>query len=383
MKRAKKLWTLKERCQMWAAWRRGESLRQIGEGLHRASATIHWQIREKGGIAPSVRSRAPRQLTESQREDISRGLVEGVSFRELGRRLQKPASTISREVARNGGREAYRATKAEAATWSRARRSKKCLLSGNAPLREAVASKLMEDWSPQQIAGWLRDTYENEPAMQVSHETIYRTLFIQARGALRKELTEYLRSQKQIRRTLQLAPNNRGQIPEAVSIRERPAEIEDRAVPGHWEGDLIVGAANSYVATLVERHSRFVMLARVTGKDSATVVQALIERMSTLPVQLAGSLTWDRGTELAQHKRFTVATNIPVYFCDPRSPWQRGSNENTNGLLRQYLKRDEDLSVHSQEQLDAIAKRLNTRPRKTLGYKTPAYKLNAAVALTS
>lgn len=382
MKRAKKLWTLAERAQMWAAWRRGESLRQIGAALHRASPTIHWQIREKGGIAPPIRSRAAHQLTESQREEISRGLVEGVSLRELARRLQKSPSTISREVARNGGRDRYRATKAEAASWARARRPKKCVLSSNTSLRDAVASKLMEDWSPQQIAGWLRDTYENMPAMQVSHETIYRTLFIQARGALRKELTDYLRSKKQIRRTLELAPSRRGQIIDAISIRERPAAVEDRAVPGHWEGDLIVGAANSYVATLVERHSRFVMLARVTGKDSETVVQALIERMKTLPQQLAGSLTWDRGTELAQHKRFSLATDMPVYFCDPRSPWQRGSNENTNGLLRHYLKRDEDLSAFSQEQLDAIANRLNTRPRKTLSYKTPAYKLNAAVALT-
>jgi len=367
---------------MWAAWRQGKSLRQIGAALKRASATIHWQIKEKGGIAPPMASRAAHQLTLPQREEISRGLVENVSFRELACRLGKSPSTISREVARNGGREAYRATKADEAAWKRAKRPKKCLLSSNAPLRNAVASKLMKDWSPQQIAGWLRDTYENEPAMQVSHETIYRTLFIQARGALRKELTDYLRSQKQIRRTLKLAPNNRGQITDAISIRERPAEIEDRAVPGHWEGDLVVGANNSYVATLVERHSRFVMLARVTGKDSETVVQALIERMQTLPTQLAGSLTWDRGTELAQHKRFTLATNMPVYFCDPRSPWQRGSNENTNGLLRQYLKREDDISAYTQEQLDAIAQKLNTRPRKTLGYKTPAYKLNAAVALT-
>jgi len=383
MKRAKKFWTRQERVQMWAAWRRGESFRKIGAGLKRASATIHWQIREKGGIAPRLQSRAPHQLTQSQREEISRGLVEGVSLRELARRLEKSPSTISREVARNGGREAYRATKADESAWKQAKRPKKCLLSSNAPLRDAVASKLVEDWSPQQIAGWLRETYENEPAMQVSHETIYRTLFIQARGALRKELTEYLRSKKQIRRTLELAPSNRGQIIDAISIRERPAEVEDRAVPGHWEGDLIVGAANSYVATLVERHSRFVMLVRVAGKDSETVVQALIERVKTLPAQLASSLTWDRGTELAQHKRFTVETNVPVYFCDPRSPWQRGSNENTNGLLRQYLKRDDDLAAYSQEQLDAIAKRLNTRPRKTLGYKTPAYKFNATVALTS
>ena len=382
MKRSKKLWTRQERAQMWAAWRRGESLRQIGAALGRASPTIHWQIREKGGIAPPIRCRAAGQLSEMEREEISRGLVEGLALRELARRLDRSPSTISREVARNGGRRDYRATKAEAAAWKRARRPKICALVSSVPLRDAVAEKLQEDWSPQQIAGWLREVNENDRAMQVSHETIYRSLFIQARGALRAELTAYLRSKRQIRRTLELAPSNRGQILEAISIRERPAEVEDRAVPGHWEGDLIVGASNSYVATLVERHSRFVMLARVAGKDSETVVQALIEQMRKLPAHLAISLTWDRGSELAQHKRFTMATDMPVYFCDPRSPWQRGSNENTNGLLRQYLKREENLSLFSQEQLDAIANRLNTRPRMTLGYKTPAFKLNATVALT-
>lgn len=382
MKRSKKLWTRQERAQMWAAWRRGESLRQIGAALGRASPTIHWQIREKGGIEPPTRARALGQLSEAEREEISRGLVEGLSLRELARRLERSASTISREVARNGGRQDYRATKAEVAAWKRARRPKICVLTRNASLRDAVAGRLQEDWSPQQIAGWLREVYENQPAMHVSHETIYRSLFVQARGALRAELTAYLRTKRQVRRTLELAPSKRGQIIDAISIRERPAEVEDRAVPGHWEGDLIVGAANSYVATLVERHSRFVMLARVAGKDSETVVQALIQQMRKLPAQLAVSLTWDRGTELAQHKRFTMATEMPVYFCDPRSPWQRGSNENTNGLLRQYLKRDEDLSVFTQDQLDAVANRLNTRPRKTLKYKTPAYKLNATVALT-
>jgi IS30 family transposase len=255
-----------------------------------------------------------------EREEISRGLVAGMSLRELARQLERSASTISREVARNGGRQAYRATVAEKAAWARAKRPKSCLLASNEPLREAVAGKLLKDWSPWQIAGWLRRTNENDRAMQVSHETIYRSLFVQARGALRAELTAHLRSRRQMRRTLEIAPNQRGQIVDAISIRERPPEVEDRAVPGHWEGDLIVGANCTYVATLVERQTRFVMLAKLEGKDSTSVVNALIARMKRLPRHLAASLTWDRGTELAQHKRFTMATDMQVYFCDPAQP---------------------------------------------------------------
>jgi IS30 family transposase len=305
-----------------------------------------------------------------------------MSLRELGRQLDRSASTISREVSRNGGRQAYRAEKADKAAWQKAKRPKTCVLVSNPVLREAVAGKLVEDWSPWQIARWLRRTHQSDRSMQVSHETIYRSLFIQARGALKKELMAHLRSGRQMRRTLKIAPSKRGQIVDAISIRERPAEIEDRAVPGHWEGDLIVGANCTYVATLVERRTRFVMLAKLHSKDSTSVVDALIKKMKQLPQQLASSLTWDRGTEMAQHKRFTMATDMKVYFCDPRSPWQRGSNENTNGLLRQYLPKDADLSVYSQAQLNAIARRLNDRPRETLGFYSPAEKLAECVAVT-
>jgi IS30 family transposase len=382
MTKRKRLLTARERAELWCRWKRGQSLREIGAALGRNSGTVHGMLAQHGGIAPTERSRAAGQLSAAEREEISRGLVEGVSLRGLARQLGRSASTISREVARNGGSRAYRATAAEKGAWDRAKRPKLCVLASNRALRDVVAGKLLKDWSPWQIAGWLRGEYENDRAMQVSHETIYRSLFVQARGALRKELTAHLRSARQMRRTLAVAPNQRGQIVDAISIRERPAEVEDRAVPGHWEGDLIVGANCTYVATLVERQTRFVMLAKLEGKDSTGVVNALIARMKRLPRHLAASLTWDRGTELAQHKRFTMATDMQVYFCDPRSPWQRGSNENTNGLLRQYLPKDADLSTYTQSELNAIANRLNTRPRQTLGFKTPAQKLNACVALT-
>lgn len=375
----KRILSRSQRAEMWLRWKRGESLRTIAAALGSHSGSIHGMLKLQGGIEPRERCRSVRQLTVAEREEISRGLVAGLSLRELGRRLSRSASTISREVARNGGRREYRATAAEKAAWNRAKRPKRCRLASNRALRQVVASKLRHQWSPWQIAGWLRRTYDNDPSMQVSHETIYRSLFVQARGALRQELTIHLRSRRQMRRTLEVVPHQRGQIVDAISIRERPAEIEDRALPGHWEGDLIVGANCTYVATLVERHTRFVVLAKVDAKDSTTVVNALIKRVKRLPKHLTTSLTWDRGTELAQHARFTLATDMAVYFCDPRSPWQRGSNENTNGLLRQYLPKDADLSIYSQAKLDAIALRLNTRPRETLGFYSPAEKLNDAL----
>jgi IS30 family transposase len=309
-------------------------------------------------------------------------LVAGQSLRSIAQELGRPASTISREVQRNGGTQAYRAVAAEQCAWARGARPKTWRLAGNEPLRQAVTQKLQVDWAPQQIAGWLVREYENQPNMQVSHETIYRSLFVQAKSTLKKELLAHLRSKRQLRRTMVLKDYKQGQIVGAVSIRERPADVEDRAVPGHWEGDLIVGAKGSHIATLVERHSRYVMLAKLGGKDSQTVVDALIERVKKLPGNLMRTLTWDRGTELAQHARFTVATDVQVYFCDPRSPWQRGTNENTNGLLRYYLARNDDLSKYTQEQLDEIARKLNTRPRETLGFESPAERLNASVALT-
>jgi IS30 family transposase len=371
--------------EMWRRWKDGQSLREIGEAIGRDSGTVHWHLKQRGGIQPLPRVRSRRQLTLAEREEISRGLVAGRSLRSIAAQLGRPASTISREIKRNGGSQCYRAAAAESAAWIKAERPKAWRLASNVPLKEAVTQKLQTGWAPQQIAGWLKREYDNQPQMQVSHETIYRSLFVQAKSTLKEGLVAHLRSKRQVRRTMTLKERKQGQIVGAVSIRERPASVEDRAVPGHWEGDLIVGAKGSHVATLVERHSRYVMLAKLGGKDSTTVVDALIERVKQLPDNLMTTLTWDRGTEMAQHARFTVATDVQVYFCDPRSPWQRGTNENTNRLLRDYLKKTDDLSAYSQEELDAIARSLNTRPRQTLGWRFPVEVLNeklASVALT-
>lgn len=367
--------------EMWRRWKEGQFLREIGLAVGRDSGTIHWHIKQRGGIPPAARVRSERHLSLADREEISRGLVAGRSLRGIARELGRPVSTISREVQRNGGTQAYRAAAADQCAWTRAARPKAWRLASNAPLRDVVSQRLREDWAPQQIAGWLKREYENQPQMQVSHETIYRSLFVQAKSTLKKELLAQLRSKRQVRRTMTLKERKQGQIVGAVSIRERPACVEDRAVPGHWEGDLIVGAKGSHIATLVERHSRYVMLAKLGGKDSQTVVDALIERVKELPNDMMRTLTWDRGTEMAQHARFTVATDVQVYFCDPRSPWQRGTNENTNGLLRYYLKRTDDLSIYTQEQLNEIARKLNTRPRETLGFEKPVERLAASVAL--
>jgi IS30 family transposase len=311
-------------------------------------------------------------------------MASGGSIREIAKGLKRAVSTVSREVARHGGRPLYRASDADQKAWQSALRPKRCLLAIHVKMQEIVAGKLMLDWSPEQVSGWLKSEYPEDKTMRVSHETIYRSLFIQARGVLKKELIQHLRFKRRIRRSRHARDSGHrmGQIVDAISIRERPAEIEDRAIPGHWEGDLIGGTKNSHIATLVERHSRFVMLVKVPGKDTATVIAALTQHVGKLPAALRRSLTWDRGLEMGQHKSFTVDTEVKVYFCDPQSPWQRGSNENTNGLLRQYFPKRTDLSVHSQEELDAVALRLNQRPRKTLGFQTPADKLQASVALT-
>jgi IS30 family transposase len=321
-------------------------------------------------------------LTLSEREEISRGIVGGLSMRAMALQLGRAVSTISREIARNGGIRVYRANTADEAAWDRGMRPKQCKLALYQKLRHSVVRKLKQSWSPQQIAGWLKRQNPEDLTMQISHETIYRSLFIQARGVLKKELQQCLRSQRAIRRSrhASLKRDGLGQITDTVSIRQRPASVEDRAVPGHWEGDLLGGSRNSYIATLVERYSRYVMLAKVNGKDTDTVISALIKHAHKLPNELYKSLTWDRGKEMADHKRFTLATDIDVYFCDPHSPWQRGSNENTNGLLRQYFPKGTDLSVHSQAKLNAVARQLNERPRKTLEFETPAERFNACVA---
>jgi transposase, IS30 family len=373
-----------ERNELWARWRRGEPLRDIAQALHRAQSVIYVAVSAEGGIAPRARRRSRLALSTTERENISRQLACGHSLRAISRTLGRPPSTVSREVARNGGRANYRAAVADGRAWHRSRRPQPCRLATQPELRRTVAEKLAQQWAPQQISGWLRRTFPSNPDMQVSPETIYRSLFVQSRGVLKRRLLQHLRHQRAFRhaRTAAQSRPRQGQILDAVSIRQRPAEVDDRAVPGHWEGDLLEGARGTYIATLVERHSRYVMLVRLPNKETQTVIHALARRIRQLPHGLMRSLTWDRGTELAAHRALTIATDVQVYFCDPQSPWQRGSNENTNGLLRQYLPQGVDLSRYSQAQLDAIALRLNTRPRMTLGYHTPAAKLAEIVAAT-
>ncbi len=371
-----------QRAEIWDRWQRGESMSSIGRRFDRESSSVFSVISPTGGIRPADRKRGRLALSLSEREEISRGLSVQHSLRAIARRLGRAPSTISREVRRNGGFDRYRAAASDQAAWDRALRPKLCKLACYPTLSRRVSAKLRRKWSPEQIAGWLKRAFPGEAQNQVSHETIYRSLYIQARGVLKKELLEHLRAKRTIRRSrhASLKRNGLGQIKDAVSIRERPASAEDRAIPGHWEGDLIGGSKNSYIATLVERHSRYVMLVKVANKDTESVISALIKRSQRLPRELRKSLTWDRGKELADQPRLTLATDIEVFFCDPHSPWQRGSNENTNRLLRQYLPRGTDLSVHSQAKLSAIARQLNERPRKTLQYQTPAEKFAHCVA---
>src|SRR6202167_355485 len=373
-----------QRADMWSRWKAGQSLNAIGRALGKDKQVIHFLLARQGGIAPPVRRRSRRALTLAEREDISRGIASGCSMRVIAQRLSRACSTVSREVARHGGGTLYRANQADQQAWDSPLRPKTCLLATHTALREIVASKLIQDWSPKQISGWLKRQYPDDESLRVSHETIYRSLFIQARGALKQELMRHLRSKRRIRRSRHASVHghSQGRIVDAVSIRERPAEVEDRAIPGHWEGDLLRGAGNSHVVTLVERSARFVTLIKVSGRDTGTVVAALSQHVQQLPAALRRSLTWDRGLEMAQHNIFTMATDMQFYFCDPQSPWQRGSNENTNGLLRQYLPKKSDLSQFTQSELDAIALRLNTRPRQTLGFQTPADRLQASVAST-
>jgi len=378
-------YTAKQKKEMWDRWRKGDSLKDIGRSFDRPSSSIYRILSPTGGIRPLDRKRSQQALTLVEREEISRGIVGGLSIRTIASKLDRSPSTISREIKRNEGYKHYRATSADQAAWDRSNRPKLCKLAYSRTLRLSVAKKLKQQWSPEQIAGWLGREYPREEHNRVSHETIYKSLYIQARGVLKKELLQHLRTKRTIRRSKHstMKKGNLGQIKDAISISERPASVEDRAVPGHWEGDLIAGTKNSYIATLVERHTRYVMLAKVQNKDTKSVVSALIKQSKKLPSELYKSLTWDRGKELADHKRFSLATNIDVYFCDPRSPWQRGSNENTNRLLRQYYPKGMNLSVHSQAQLNKVARLLNERPRKTLDFEAPAERFNQCVAATN
>jgi IS30 family transposase len=382
--RTRTYYTDAQKALMWDRWKQGWTLHQIAHLFDRSHTSVQGILSRTGGFRPPVRSRRARALTLAEREEISRAVVNGQSIRSIAAQLGRAPSTICREINRNGGRSDYRAAEAEGAAWDRALRPKQCKLAENCALARVVADKLRLLWSPEQIAGWLQHTYPGDESHHVSHETIYRSLFIHARGALKKELLEHLRRTRGMRRSRHYTQKTatHGQIVGGVSIRERPASVEDRAVPGHWEGDLVFGSGNSQIATLVERQTRYVMLVKVSGKDTQTVVDALIKNARKLPQELYKSLTWDRGKEMAAHKRFTMATDIQVFFCDPQSPWQRGSNENTNGLLRQYMPKGIDISGYSQHQLNAIARQLNERPRKTLGFQTPAEMFSESVAST-
>ncbi len=377
-------YTETDKALMWDRWQKGDSLHSIARLFDRSHGSIAGILARTGGIRPPQRRRSRRALRQSEREEITRGVVAGQSLRSIASSLGRAPSTVSREINRNGGRRRYRANSADQATWDRAHRPKTCKLTENRALARIVASKLQLEWAPRQIAGWLKRVYPNDETYQVSHETIYKSLFIQARGALKKELLQHLRKTRAMRRSRHHTQktDNHGRITNAVSIRKRPASVEDRAVPGHWEGDLIMGGNNSQIATLVERHTRYVMLVRVPSKDTKTVINALIKHAHKLPRELYKSLTWDRGKEMADHQRFSLDTNVKVYFCDPQSPWQRGSNENTNGLLRQYFPKGMDLSNVHQNRLNAVARRLNERPRETLQFYSPAEKFNECVAST-
>jgi IS30 family transposase len=374
--------TEKQKAEIWDRWQRGESMSSIGRMFDRNSSSIYPLLSRTGGIRPPERKRSRLALRLSEREEISRGLRAQLSLRTIARQLRRAPSTISREVRHNGGRTGYRAARSDRAAWDRTRRPKPCKFACRPALGRTVSVKLELKWSPQQIAGWLKREHPDDEHRRVSHETIYRSLFIQTRGVLKKELLAHLRATRAIRRSrhASLKCDGLGRIKDAISIRERPAAVEDRAIPGHWEGDLIAGSRNSYVATLVERRSRYVLLAKVANKDTASVVAALVRQVQHLPRELRRSLTWDRGKELADHKRLTLATDREVYFCDPHSPWQRGTNENTNRLLRQYFPKGTDLSVHSQAKLNAVAREINERPRKTLQYHSPAEKFAECVA---
>ena len=382
--RTRTYYTDSQKALMWERWKQGWTLHEIGKLFDRHHGSVRQILAETGGIRPPERRRSCLALTLAEREEISRAVVAGLSIRAIATTLGRAPSTVSREIKRNGGQENYRANQADQAAWNRGHRPKVCKLVHNRALARIVAVKLRMLWSPEQIAGWLKHTYPCDESHHVSHETIYRSLFIQARGALKKELLAHLRRTRGMRRSRHYTQKTaiHGQIIDAVSISERPPGIEDRAVPGHWEGDLVFGSGNSQIATLVERQTRYVMLVKLDGKDSQTVVNALIKNAQKLPQELYKSLTWDRGTEMHGHKKFTMATDIQVYFCDPQSPWQRGSNENTNGLLRQYMPKGMNLSGFSQVQLNAIARQLNERPRKTLGFHTPAEMFSECVAST-
>ena len=362
--------------ELWTRRAAGESTTRIARHIGRYATSVREHIRKAGGIRPRPWKRSRTALSVEEREEISRGLAAGNSLRSIATRVGRSPSTVSREVLRNGGRQRYRAGSAEQAALNWARRPKPTKLRICEPLRVEVMALLAEDWSPQQISRFLKEEYPGRPEMQVSHETIYLSLYVQGRGALRKELTKHLRRRHQIRLPQKREATNRGKIKDMINISQRPAEAADRAVPGHWEGDLLFGTRTTAIGTLVERSTRFVMLFKLpSGINAESARVGLTHKILTLPENLRRSLAWDQGREMKQHTRFTVDTGVQVYFCDPASPWQRGSNENTNGLLRQYFPEGKTVAHYTQEHLDLVAAKLNGRPRETLGWKSPAKRL--------
>jgi transposase, IS30 family len=375
-----------DRKTIWGMREAGVPVKRIAKHLGRQNSSLRKFIADAGGRRPSARDRSELRLSLEEREEISRGLAAGLSIRMIAHGMGRWASTICREVNANGGRTRYRALQADRGAQRRALRPKQAKLAQCRRLRNVVERKLEDRWSPQQISGWLAEQYPYDPEMQVSHETIYQSLFVQSRGALRKELHSCLRSGRAMRRAKAYTKGGtgQGQIRNMVMISQRPAEVADRAVPGHWEGDLVFGKKMTSIGTLVERHSRYVILLKLpNGHGAEAVRKAMTKRILTLPAQLRRSITWDQGKEMAEHAQFTVDTGVQIYFCDPKSPWQRGSNENTNGLLRQYLPKSADLSQCTQRELDAIARSLNTRPRQTLSWMTPSQAFANAVATTA
>jgi IS30 family transposase len=341
--------------------------------------SIFTVVKQTGGYVRAARKRRDCHLSLAEREEISRGLARGGSIRAIARELGRAPSTVSREIDRNKGVRKYRAVDADDRAWRRARRPKLCLLARQPELRDYVADRLAADWSPEQIAGVLVKEHPVGEGVSVSHETIYKSLFVQSRGILAKQLQKHLRTRRPTRRNLHNTVTGqwRSQIKDAVSISERPAEAEDRAVPGHWEGDLLLGRHWTQMATIVERSTGYVVLVQLDGRDMHNVTAGLIREMTRLPSQLRKTLTWDRGMELAGHKDVAVGTDLDVYFADPRSPWQRGTNENTKGLLRQYFPKGETMKHFTQDDPDVVAAKLNTRPRKRLGFDTPAARFEA------
>jgi IS30 family transposase len=374
-----------EKTEIFDRRQSGESMSAIARHLGRGIETIRRYMLLTGGVRPRPRARSRRELTVVEREEISRGLAAQHSCHAIARRIRRAPSSVSREVARNGGRGDYRAAEAEEATLRRGRRPKASKLARSPQLRAEVETRLNLRWSPQQISAFLKVEYAENAEMQISHETIYLSLFVQSRGALRKELARHLRTRRLFRQPKgkQLSSGH-GQIVDKIMISERPAEAADRAVPGHWEGDLLLGTKNNGIGTLVERSTRYAMLFTLpNGMTTDRVSEALAKTVMTLPTSLRRSLTWDQGAEMAGHARFTIDTGLAVYFCDPRSPWQRGSNENTNGLLRQYFPKGKSLARVTQDELDRVADELNGRPRQTLGWRSPTQQLAAFMEQSS